>query len=321
MADTTTAVTAPLSGATILPQGFLAYKPFPFQRLPAEIRLMIYDLVFVSPSQIRLDSPRLHHRPIVVLPYSCDRPYDPWPENRYRPYGHDRGPERILPRGTMEMLLLNKTISAEIRHVLYTKNTFELTTKYHRAWFCTIGVPNARCVRSIIVHCGSKKDEGARRDLVAFHNTLVKRVPCLTDMRYMFLVKRPNRPSPGVDMLLKLPAPWMRLRFLQNIIMIVWYREIVPPARPDGSAMLQSLFRFCCPYTPTLLERTGLARKLANTARVKVRVGVDVRREKQSWTMWIEEREPEEPKRKLGAYPAIVMSSSKIRDMLCGKGR
>jgi len=54
-----------------------------------------------------------------------------------------------------------------------------------------------------------------------------------------------------------------------------------------------------------------LARKLANTARVKVRVGVDVRRENQSWTTWIEEREPEESKRESGVYPAIVMSSAK----------
>lgn len=302
MADTNTVVAVPLSNATILRQRIVSCQNFPLHRLPVEIRLMIYDLVFVSPTPVRLADPGVHRGYIRGTGYlACG----------YRPiYGHDRGPEHILPRGTTEMLLINKIISAEIRHVLYTKNTFEVSTKYHRTWFCTIGVANARCVRSIIVHCGFEKVD-ARHELVAFHNTLVKRTPCLMNLRYMFFQRGQfGTERPGAEILLEVPAPWTRLPFLQNISMIVLYRHILPPARPDGLATLQRLFRRWCLYTPKLLEHTGFARKLVNTARVKVQVGVDVQRGDQNWTMWIEEREPEEPRRELAAYPAIVMSST-----------
>lgn len=304
MADTNTVVAVPLSKATIRRQRIVSCQHFPLHRLPIEIRLMIYDLVFVSPTPVRLADPSVRRRYIRGTRYlACG----------YRPiYGHDRGPEHILPRGTIEMLLINKTISAEIRHVLYSKNIFEVATKYHRAWFCTIGVANARCVRSIIVHCGFEKVD-ARRELVAFHNTLVKRTPCLMNLRYMFFQRGrfSNGACPGAEILLEVPAPWTRLPFLQNITMIVGYRHILPPATPDGLTALQRLFRRWCPDTPGLLEDTGLARKLANTARVKVQVGVDVQRENQNWTMWIEEREPDEPRQEPAAYPAIVMSSTR----------
>lgn len=150
MADTTTAVMAPPSGPTTPPPGSPACKQFPFRLLPVEIRLMIYDLVFISPNPIRIDDPRLRHRPAV----RHRRGASPDPVASLHPHGyhgyHDpayrdlRGSDDTLPRGTMEMLLLSKAISAEIRYALYTKNTIEVSTKYHRAWFCTIGRPGPR---------------------------------------------------------------------------------------------------------------------------------------------------------------------------------
>lgn len=53
---------APPSGPTTPLPGSPACKPFRFRLLPVEIRLMIYDLVFISPNPIRIDDPRLRHR-------------------------------------------------------------------------------------------------------------------------------------------------------------------------------------------------------------------------------------------------------------------
>ncbi|KAK1828006.1 hypothetical protein QBC39DRAFT_161929 [Podospora conica] len=274
----------PISSATEARQRLLACEPFPFQRLPVEIRIMIYDLAFVSPNPIRVHHPHIREEEL----------------SRFR---ERRAPPRhILPRGTMEMLLLSKTISAEIRHVLYTKNTFYLTAQYHRPWLCTIGLPNARCLRSLAVFCGDVNNDSMETTgpaLAAFQNTLLKRVPSLTSIRFVFGYNAPNGPRhwqpvfPGVEKLLELSVPWTRWPFLREI----------------------TILTSCPAHAETLLpSEPAVIQTLANSARTTVRCGVAraYPRSYKGWVQWLVEREPEEPKPVTArpAYPDVVMSSA-----------
>ncbi|RMZ74600.1 hypothetical protein GMOD_00003659 [Pyrenophora seminiperda CCB06] len=116
-------------------------KPFPFMRLPAELRIHIYHMALVREEPLRLHADRAPEKPDddetpSLTPASCTT--QSWPQRHVGSYrshvspqcarsknsGHERIPisDPILP----EILRLDKQIYKEARQVLYSDNVFTL---------------------------------------------------------------------------------------------------------------------------------------------------------------------------------------------------
>ena len=104
---------------------------------------------------------------------------------------------------TMAMLLLNKSLLAEVLEFLYTKNTVRVSTKYHRDWFGSISTLNGGVFARwwLAAGEGGEASEAWLGGLPKYND---KRFCCLTDATYLFEGIQ-GLESFGLDLLLELP--------------------------------------------------------------------------------------------------------------------
>jgi hypothetical protein len=123
---------------------------FPFLYLPTEIRFKIYGYLFKSNKPI---FPLVQNLPAAV-------------EGRI---------SSGFPPGVIRaMACVNKRLSKEVLHFIYSRNRFRLTLNYHRDWLNQIGRENASTLQELIV-VGDGRVHQADEKLAAMLSTIWKR--------------------------------------------------------------------------------------------------------------------------------------------------
>ncbi|KAL2015340.1 hypothetical protein VTK56DRAFT_5784 [Thermocarpiscus australiensis] len=146
----------PAPGRLVPPEVCANPDIFPFPFLAPEIRLKIYGYLFKTDQ--------------VVIPI-VKKQDDPEKRVLCR---RSLIPRELFSKGVVDtMTRLNKQVSREVTHFLYTENTFLLVLPEHRMWLHGIGRRNSSAIRHLILHVGDQIP--AQRQLVAVVNTLRKR--------------------------------------------------------------------------------------------------------------------------------------------------
>ncbi|KAK4135138.1 hypothetical protein BT67DRAFT_495759 [Trichocladium antarcticum] len=145
-------------------------EPVSFLTLPAEIRLRIYDYVFGNTKPICL--------PVKGGPQKTKS------DAQGRPRFHDDKPEWGFQKGVFaSMARVNKQISQEVRHFVYSTRSFMLTVPHHRPWITQIGHSNASMITNIILSCRGRAKTAAENlsgTLITLRTRGLERLRCLT---------------------------------------------------------------------------------------------------------------------------------------------